>query len=285
MVVGDTQNYIFPLTATGGSSGSGRNPLELLYTEGAEIAPEDWGSANLISQNGEPCTIAQTKCKKISFPATQTTFVSMPQAVGLEEYDSGTGMTVTSANSGWGFSFSSQLRKLTLGANCLPFGTNGFSDNGLLTEVHYLGTVDQWASATRAANYRKTSPFGFSAAGHFYLGNSDTPLTELVIGSDTITRAAFAFFVDVTKVDIGATPPEILAQTFINCSALEALILRGDTVKTLGAVSALSGTPIAEGTGYIYVPSALLESYKAETNWATFADQFRAIEDYPDITG
>lgn len=37
--------------------------------------------------------------------------------------------------------------------------------------------------------------------------------------------------------------------------------------------------------GYIYVPAALIDEYKTATNWATFADQFRAIEDYPDICG
>lgn len=44
-------------------------------------------------------------------------------------------------------------------------------------------------------------------------------------------------------------------------------------------------TPMKSGTGYIYVPAALVDSYKAATNWSTYADQIRAIEDYPDITG
>jgi hypothetical protein len=35
--------------------------------------------------------------------------------------------------------------------------------------------------------------------------------------------------------------------------------------------------------GYIYVPKALIEDYKVATNWSTFADQFRAIEDYPEM--
>lgn len=286
MVVGDTQSYIFPLTASGGSGGTTKpNILELLYTEGAEITPEDWGSANLHGQNYVPAIVGGVECKKIAFPATQTTFVSMPTSEKLEEYDSGTGMTATSADAGWGFLYSQKLRKLTLGANCLPFGTNGFGDNSLLTEVHYLGTVDQWASAARATNYRKASPFGSSQEGHFYLGNSDTPLTELAITGDSITTAAFAWFVDITKADIGANVTEIETRVFLGCSALETLILRGNTAKTLANVSALTDTPIADGTGYIYVPAALLDTYKTETNWATVAEQFRTIEDYPDITG
>lgn len=36
---------------------------------------------------------------------------------------------------------------------------------------------------------------------------------------------------------------------------------------------------------YFYVPKALIEDYKVATNWSNYANRFRAIEDYPDITG
>ena len=39
-------------------------------------------------------------------------------------------------------------------------------------------------------------------------------------------------------------------------------------------------TLIKNGTGYIYVPRALVDSYKAATNWSTYATQIRALEDY-----
>lgn len=61
---------------------------------------------------------------------------------------------------------------------------------------------------------------------------------------------------------------------------LETLILRSATVCRLDNVSALNNTKIKSGTGYIYVPAALVESYKTATNWSTYAAQFRAIEDY-----
>jgi len=69
------------------------------------------------------------------------------------------------------------------------------------------------------------------------------------------------------------------------CSGLTVLILRSETICTLSNVNAFASTPIASGTGYIYVPSTLVDSYKAATNWSTYAAQIRAIEDYPDITG
>lgn len=69
-------------------------------------------------------------------------------------------------------------------------------------------------------------------------------------------------------------------------SNLETLIIRHATqVAKCGSSTTFNSTPIAEGTGYIYVPQALIEQYKVATNWATYANQFRAIEDYPEICG
>lgn len=70
------------------------------------------------------------------------------------------------------------------------------------------------------------------------------------------------------------------------CRALEALIIRTNSVCALAGTNAFANNSgIASGTGYVYVPSALVDSYKAATNWSTYANQIRAIEDYPDITG
>ena len=55
-----------------------------------------------------------------------------------------------------------------------------------------------------------------------------------------------------------------------------ALILRNpNMVCTLGGTLAWSGGPT-----YIYVPAALLDDYKAATNWSNYAAKLRAIEDY-----
>lgn len=72
---------------------------------------------------------------------------------------------------------------------------------------------------------------------------------------------------------------------FKNDEKLVTIILRYPKMIPLPNVSRLSGTPIASGEGYIYVPSALIDDYRSATNWVTFAEQFRAIEDYPEITG
>ena len=63
-------------------------------------------------------------------------------------------------------------------------------------------------------------------------------------------------------------------------SKLTFLVLRGvDSVATL-VVDALKSTPIANGTGYIYVPDNLVKDYKEATNWALYADQIRPLSEY-----
>ena len=125
-------------------------------------------------------------------------------------------------------------------------------------------------------------------------GNSfnKSKITEAILPNLTKFGSSgdFSSCINLAKVVIGkkVTIPN---STFGGCSALDTLILRGETKSTLSAVNAFTNTPIANGTGYIYVPKALLsdedatKDYRRATNWITFAEQFRAIEDYPEICG
>lgn len=71
------------------------------------------------------------------------------------------------------------------------------------------------------------------------------------------------------------------AYEFESCSALTAVILRSETGATLSNTNAFNNTPIASGTGYFYVPAAVIdEKYRNGTNWSTYAARFRALEDY-----
>ena len=101
-----------------------------------------------------------------------------------------------------------------------------------------------------------------------------------------ITQNAFYNCLNLEKADFGVAS-KINQAAFGYCESLVALILRRtSSICTLSvATNAFSGTPIAEGTGYVYVPAALIETYKTATNWTNYASQFRAIEDYPEICG
>lgn len=61
-------------------------------------------------------------------------------------------------------------------------------------------------------------------------------------------------------------------------NVLETLIIRTNSVCKLTDKGIDKFTSLT----HIYVPSALVDSYKAATNWSVYADRFRAIEDYPE---
>ena len=69
-------------------------------------------------------------------------------------------------------------------------------------------------------------------------------------------------------------------KAFMNCKNLSALLLANDKVCTLANSNAFTGTPIASGTGYIYVNDDLVDSYKLATNWTVYKNQIKSISEY-----
>lgn len=104
------------------------------------------------------------------------------------------------------------------------------------------------------------------------------------VNVSNITRVfsyAFSSCVALEKLDFPKLSAIISGYNFYNCGVLRTFILRkSDSICSLSSTSAFNSTPIKSGTGYIYVPSALIDTYKSATNWSTYATQFRVLEDY-----
>ena len=95
----------------------------------------------------------------------------------------------------------------------------------------------------------------------------------------SISSNMFAYSSLLKRLDFPSVE-SISGGAFSGCSRLVTLILRkADTVCTLENVSAFSGTSIAKGTGFVYVPDDLVDQYKAATNWSTYASQIKPISE------
>lgn len=64
---------------------------------------------------------------------------------------------------------------------------------------------------------------------------------------------------------------------FEGCTKLSKLTLGGSTVCELGNSLVFRRTPIESGTGSIYVPSSLVETYKTANNWSRYSSRIFPI--------
>lgn len=104
---------------------------------------------------------------------------------------------------------------------------------------------------------------------------------------------AFNNFKNLRYIDLGETSV-IYNWSIVNCYELNTVILRSPTVVSVKRLSsvinpfdALHGTDVSSkyDEGYLYVPAALVDSYKSNSSWSHLKDYIRAIEDYPNICG
>lgn len=119
-----------------------------------------------------------------------------------------------------------------------------------------------------------------TGSGYF---RGDGALVEVTLPS-VVTFSGSTFYQcgNLEYVDLPSCE-EITSGTFYSSNKVYAFILRytGGVVPLAQSDLFASNSKIRQGTGYIYVPSALIESYKIATNWSTYyADAFRALESY-----
>ena len=116
-----------------------------------------------------------------------------------------------------------------------------------------------------------------------YAFYSRTNLTTVSFpNATTIGRYAFYICTSLTTASFPSAT-NIGSYAFRDCYNLKSLYLTGSSVCKLSASNAFSSTPIggystSAGTyGSIYVPTSLLTSYKAATNWTYFSSRFVGI--------
>lgn len=168
--------------------------------------------------------------------------------------------------------------------NATSVQERAFDGCNALTEIDFSSakTLGEYAFNNSGATVM-AFPSATSVATYTF-GNIKKTTNLILPKLATIPQSAFRQSTGIVKIDLGVCT-SIANYAFYGCSSLVTLIIRTPSVCTLAGTAAFTSTKIASGTGYIYVPSALVDSYKAATNWSTYATKIRAIEDYPEITG
>ena len=111
-----------------------------------------------------------------------------------------------------------------------------------------------------------------------------TKLTK--VNFPNITQVPGSCFFECTALERLDFPQVtlILPGAFRECTSLTALVLRSPTVAEVQGINysnPFESTPIQSGTGYIYVPDELVDSYKAANGWSKYANQIKGISELP----
>lgn len=197
----------------------------------------------------------------------------------------------------------------------VPYGTvptyNGstpvYNGSGEAEDYEFSG----WSPAVGAITGNTTYTAQFKYNGAVYVKLIERSLSVAYTNDtvENICRSAFEGFDSLTSVkfptvkDIGEeaffrcyglTTADFGALThvgergFYYCQKLTTLILRSETPVALENAGCIEYTPFGlygGNSGFVYVPAALVDAYKADAVWSQCAERIRAIEDYPDITG
>lgn len=151
-----------------------------------------------------------------------------------------------------------------------------------------MGT-QQFRNRTTLASVNLPLLEKLSAGSEFYnTGITSIKLAGLKSSSSYDMKNNFQNCASLVKADLGsyanANDCRFHTAVFGTCSSLTTLILRFPSVPSMYNVAAnnFGSTPLISGTGFVYVPKSLIDSYKngGSTKWGAFSTQYRAIEDY-----
>jgi hypothetical protein len=211
----------------------------------------------------------------------------------------------------YAFQSCSKLALTNLPNEIIDIGKNAFylcSNLALTSLPERLTTIndDCFRSCSKLA--LTNLPEGLTSIGNtaFY-ACSKLALTNLPEGLTSIGVEAFGSCIGLTIIKIPSNVTTINDSTFSKCSNLKEITFLGNLVKInsksyggvfndcskltkvilqnvttvpqLGHTRAFKNTPIESGTGYIYVPDGLVDSFKSATNWSTYAAQIKPISE------
>ena len=176
------------------------------------------------------------------------------------------------------------LASIIIPDSVTEFYAQSLHDCTSLTHVRANGAITRMATGSFTSEGLAQFPMSLlSARFPYMITDSSNPITTLFGGSSAGNACKL-----LQLVDLGSAS-SITTNAFGNCQALTVLILRkSDSICTLGNVNSFSSTPFRgynSQTGTIYVPSSLIDTYKAASNWKTIFDEgyltFSALETSP----
>ena len=154
-------------------------------------------------------------------------------------------------------------------------GDYAFRSCSALTSVSFPNATTIGSSAFESCSALTSVSFPNATTIGSYAFNSCSALTSVSFpNATTIRNEVFSHCSALTSVSLPAAT-SIGSSVFYSCSKLTTLYIgtESNTVCTLSNTNA-----IPSSVTDIYVPEALVDSYKTATNWSNFADKIKSYE-------
>ena len=167
--------------------------------------------------------------------------------------------------------------------NAVNVNDGAFYNNHNLQHAHFTGATTIGDSVFyNCSNLKRIVMPKVVSVGKYAFEHCNNIESVYMQSVASIDEAAFKFCSKL-KSAIFFNLNTINNYSFSDCVELTTIIIDNKSSVCEAYESIFRNTPIESGTGYIYVPKELVDSYKSATNWSTYANQIRAIEDYPEI--
>jgi hypothetical protein len=173
------------------------------------------------------------------------------------------------------------LLKVYVGENVTSIGTYAFRYCYSLTNIvipSSVTSIDSYAFPGCIALTSIVIPSSVTSIDS-YAFNSCRSLTSIVIPSSvtSIGDAVFSTCYSLTSIVIPSSVTSIGSNAFSSCSSIKTYVLeRTANITTIGGTNTFTGI---NSSTKIYVPDALVATYKSATNWSTYADYIYPISE------
>lgn len=118
-----------------------------------------------------------------------------------------------------------------------------------------------------------------SMGGNCFVDCYELTIKEIPVGVTKFNGSVFSGCSKITELTCLGNVTYFNSWTFFETS-LEKFVMPNITaVPTMGNANCFKSTPIESGTGYIYVPDDLVESFKTATSWSTYANQIKPVSE------
>lgn len=183
------------------------------------------------------------------------------------------------------YNFIKGLLEDTLTNVVIPDGMTSIRESALrgLASMKTLTIPDTVESLGSYCVYQNTNLETFNGGSGLttlfgYCFNGCTNLATVNLKSvKTLKAYVFNDCSSITSIVLPDNIEKIEGYVFKNTN-LTTLVIKATAPPTTTSTSLLQNTPIASGTGYIFVPNSVVNDYKSANNWSTFASQIKGYD-------